>query len=81
MSSAVESSNLYRFSDVDVLKVGHHGSGTSSSQSFLNVVRPEVAVVSAAKGNSYGRIVLLDNSNMMYNICIIIKNSKIIKLY
>lgn len=54
MSSSAEISNLSKFSDVNVLKAGHHGSNTSSSQAFLNVTRPEVAVISAAKGNSYG---------------------------
>lgn len=38
----------------DVLKVGHHGSPTSSSSSFLDAVRPRVGVVSVGKGNSYG---------------------------
>lgn len=38
----------------DVLKVGHHGSSTSSSDEFLNVVRPTVALVSVGLGNSYG---------------------------
>jgi len=37
-----------------VLKVGHHGSRTSSSPPFIAVVRPEVAVYQAASGNSYG---------------------------
>jgi len=38
----------------DVLKLGHHGSDTSSGELFLDTVQPEVAVVSAAKDNSYG---------------------------
>ncbi|HEU4326736.1 MAG TPA: MBL fold metallo-hydrolase [Roseiflexaceae bacterium] len=37
-----------------VLKVGHHGSATSSSPAFLEAVRPEVAIYSAGRGNSYG---------------------------
>jgi competence protein ComEC len=40
--------------DVDVLKVGHHGSRTSTSPEFLAAVRPEVGVISAGLGNSYG---------------------------
>lgn len=38
----------------DVLKLGHHGSSTSSSEEFLDRVRPEYAVISCGLGNSYG---------------------------
>ena len=38
----------------DVLKVGHHGSSTSSTARFLDAVQPRVAVVSVGVGNSYG---------------------------
>jgi competence protein ComEC len=40
--------------DVDILKVAHHGSRTSSSEAFLSVVTPEVAVISVGEGNRYG---------------------------
>jgi competence protein ComEC len=38
----------------DVLKLGHHGSQTSSSQVFLEAVTPDYGIVSAGKDNSYG---------------------------
>jgi competence protein ComEC len=37
-----------------VLKVGHHGSRTSTTERFLNAVRPAVALVSVGNGNRYG---------------------------
>ena len=38
----------------DVLKVGHHGSSTSSRKAFLERVSPKYAAISAGKNNSYG---------------------------
>lgn len=38
----------------DVLKVGHHGSKTSSTEEFLSAVAPAFAIVSAGRDNSYG---------------------------
>lgn len=40
--------------DSDVLKVGHHGSKTSTNEEFLRVVSPEIAVISAGRKNRYG---------------------------
>ncbi len=40
--------------DSDILKVGHHGSKTSSSEEFIKAVSPDVAVISLGQGNQYG---------------------------
>ena len=38
----------------DILKVGHHGSDTSSSDKFIQYTSPEVAIVSCGKNNKFG---------------------------
>ena len=40
--------------DCDLIKVGHHGSDTSSGQAFLDAVTPVYGVISCGKGNTYG---------------------------
>jgi beta-lactamase superfamily II metal-dependent hydrolase len=40
--------------DVEILKVGHHGSRTASSAVFLAAAKPEVAIYMAGTGNNYG---------------------------
>ncbi len=39
---------------LDVLKVGHHGSSTSTDPTLLNATHPELALISVGKGNRYG---------------------------
>lgn len=40
--------------DIELLKVGHHGSKTSSSPSFINQIQPEYAVILTGQPNQYG---------------------------
>lgn len=40
--------------EVEILKVGHHGSKTASSQNFVSITSPEIAIYMAKEGNSYG---------------------------
>ncbi|MGR3765101.1 DNA internalization-related competence protein ComEC/Rec2 [Rossellomorea sp. NS-SX7] len=40
--------------DAEVLKVGHHGSNTSTSEDFLDEIQPAIAVISAGKDNRFG---------------------------
>ena len=44
----------YNLSNIDVLKVGHHGSKTSSSKSFINKINPKYSIISVGKNNRYG---------------------------
>lgn len=40
--------------DIDMIKVGHHGSDTSTSQRFIELLRPELAIISCGLGNKFG---------------------------
>ena len=44
----------YNISDIDVLKVGHHGSKTSSDKNFINEIKPKYSIISVGKNNRYG---------------------------
>ena len=44
----------HNISDIDVLKVGHHGSKTSSSKNFINKINPKYSIISVGKNNRYG---------------------------
>jgi competence protein ComEC len=54
---SIEEYLVYSYGDSlksDVLKVGHHGSRTSTAQSFLATVQPALSIISAGKSNRYG---------------------------
>ena len=55
----------YNLPDIDVLKVGHHGSKTSSSKEFINEINPKYSIISVGKNNRYGHPnkEVLDNLN------------------
>ena len=61
--------NKYNLPDIDVLKVGHHGSKTSSSKEFINVITPKYSIISVGKNNRYGH----PNKEVLNNL----ENSKI----
>ena len=44
----------YNLRDIDVLKVGHHGSKTSSSKNFISKINPKYSIISVGKNNRYG---------------------------
>lgn len=46
--------NSYNLSDIDFLKVGHHGSSSSTSSEFIEELSPDIAVISCGYKNQYG---------------------------
>lgn len=58
LTGDAESTETERFApyvgDIDVLKLGHHGSAASVSAEMLAVLRPELSIASAGEGNRYG---------------------------
>ena len=61
--------NEYNLPDIDVLKVGHHGSKTSSSKEFINEINPKYSIISVGKNNRYAH----PNKEVLENL----KDSKI----
>ena len=59
----------YNLKDIDFLKVGHHGSNTSSSEEFINSINPKYSLISVGMNNRYGHpkdsvLDILKNSNI-----------------
>ena len=52
--SEEENESSRNWMQTNVLKVGHHGSSTSSSKNFLNQVLPQISIISVGKDNDYG---------------------------
>lgn len=50
----IDITSSFELDDVDFLKVGHHGSNTSTSSEFLEKTTPDMAVISCGYKNSYG---------------------------
>ena len=44
----------YNLGNIDLLKVSHHGSNTSSSKGFINSINPRYSFISVGKNNRYG---------------------------
>ena len=71
-SSFMVESNIikkYQLSKIDFLKVGHHGSKTSSSKEFINYTKPWYAFIRVGRKNKYGH----PNKEVLNNL----DNSKI----
>ena len=79
--------NKFNISNIDYLKVGHHGSKTSSSKKFIDSIKPKNVVISVGKNNRYGHpnkevLDVLENSkiyrtDMDGSIMFKIKNNKL----
>ncbi|MDO5441052.1 MAG: DNA internalization-related competence protein ComEC/Rec2 [Bacillota bacterium] len=66
----IETEEKLSFEDVDIVKIGHHGSKTSTSEKMLNEAKPEIAIISCGKNNRYGHptnrvLELLENSGII----------------
>ena len=44
----------YNLKDIDFIKIGHHGSNTSSGKEFINEIKPKYSIISVGKNNRYG---------------------------
>lgn len=78
--------NNYNLDNIDFLKIGHHGSKTSSSNYFINKINPKYSIISVGKNNRYGHpnkeVIDILNNKVVYrtdingSIKILLKNDK-----
>ena len=78
----------YNLKDIDILKVGHHGSKTRSSKIFIDEIKPKYSIISVGKNNRYGHpnkevLNVLENSKIYRtdkdgSIMFKLKNDKLI---
>ena len=54
----------YNLPNIDVLKVSHHGSKTSSGKNFIDEISPKYSIISVGKNNRYGH----PNNNVLNNL-------------
>lgn len=78
-----KNNSIFKNISVDVLKLGHHGSRTSSSEAFLEAVHPNTAIISAGCDNSYGHPhkEIVDRIAMLKIISVATCNSGTITFY
>ena len=84
----ISTEDSLNFSKTDILKVGHHGSKTSTSDRLIAQARPKIAIISCGKNNRYGHptdrvLALLENSGIIirrtdFEGAICIKNKSIL---
>ena len=79
--------NKYNLPDIDVLKVGHHGSKTSNDKNFIDEMDPKYSIISVGRNNRYGHpnkevLNILDNSTVYRtdqdgSVMLKVKNNKL----
>ena len=63
--------NKYNLKNINLLKVGHHGSKTSTSEEFIKEINPQYSIISVGRKNRYGH----PNKEVLENL----KNTKIFR--
>ena len=79
--------NEYSIENIDFLKIGHHGSDTSSSKEFIDIMNPNYSIISVGENNRYNHpkksvLNTLSNSKIYrtdqdWSIMFKIKNNKL----